>query len=73
VSRPRAYTILVGTAAAVVVAAGIGAAAWLVAPAFLAWVIVVVIAPVGHRLRAAGLPAWLATPRWWCSCTPSWS
>ena len=61
VNRPRAYTILVGTAAAVIVAAGIGAAAWLVAPAFLAWVIVVVIAPVGHRLRAAGLPPWLAT------------
>jgi len=61
VSRPRAYTILVGTAAGVIVAAGIGAAAWLVAPAFLAWVIVVVIAPVGHRLRAAGLPPWLAT------------
>ena len=58
---PRAYLILVGTAAAVIVAAGIGATAWLIAPAFLAWVIVVVIAPIGHRLRAAGLPAWLAT------------
>ena len=58
---PRAYLILVGSAAAVIVAAGIGATAWLVAPAFLAWVIVVVIAPVGHRLRAHGLPAWLAT------------
>jgi len=58
---PRAYLILVGSAAAVIVAAGIGATAWLVAPAFLAWVIVVVIAPVGHRLRASGLPAWLAT------------
>ena len=31
--------ILVGTAGAVIVAAGIGAAAWLVAPALLAWVI----------------------------------
>ncbi len=61
VSPPRAYLILVGTAAAVIVAAGIGAAGWLIAPAFLAWVIVVVIAPVGHRLRATGLPAWLAT------------
>ena len=58
---PRAYMILVGSAAGVIVAAGIGATAWLVAPAFLAWVIVVVIAPVGHRLRAYGLPAWLAT------------
>jgi predicted PurR-regulated permease PerM len=61
VKLPRAYLILVGSAAAVIVAAGIGAAAWLVAPAFLAWVIVVVIAPVGHRLRASWLPAWLAT------------
>ena len=61
VMLPRAYMILVGSAAAVIVAAGIGATAWLVAPAFLAWVIVVVIAPVGHRLRAYGLPAWLAT------------
>ena len=58
---PRAYLILVGTAAAVIVAAGIGAAAWLIGPAFLAWVSVVVIAPVGRRLRGAGLPAWLAT------------
>jgi AI-2 transport protein TqsA len=61
VNLPRAYLILVGSAATVIVAAGIGAVAWLVAPAFLAWVIVVVIAPVGHRLRASGLPAWLAT------------
>src|SRR3954470_1091492 len=61
VNLPRAYLILVGSAAAVIVAAGIGAAAWLVAPAFLAWVIVVVIAPIGQRLRAAGLPALVAT------------
>src|SRR3569623_1310945 len=57
VNPPRAYLILVGTAAAVIVAAGIGAAARLIGPAFLAWVIVVVIAPVGRRLRGA----WLAT------------
>jgi AI-2 transport protein TqsA len=61
VKAPRAYLILVGTAAAVIVAAGIGATAWLIAPAFLAWVIVIVIAPIGHRLRAAGVPAVLAT------------
>ena len=58
---PRALIILVGMAAAVIVAAGIGAAAWLIGPAFLAWVIVVVIAPVGRRLRSTGLPAWVAT------------
>jgi len=61
VNPPRALIILVGTAAAVIVAAGIGAAAWLIGPAFLAWVIVVVIAPVGRRLRSTGLPAWVAT------------
>jgi AI-2 transport protein TqsA len=60
-TRPgRAYRILLGTAAAVVVAAGVGATAWLIAPAFLAWVIVLVIAPVGRRLQERGLPAWLA-------------
>jgi AI-2 transport protein TqsA len=58
---PRGLLILVGAAAMVIVAAGIGAIGWLIAPAFLAWVIVIVIAPVGHRLRAFGLPAWLAT------------
>lgn len=58
---PRAFLLLVGTAAAVVVAAGIGATAWLIAPTFLAWVIVVVITPVGQRLRTSGFPAWLTT------------
>ncbi len=58
---PRGLLILVGAAAMVIVAAGIGAIGWLIAPAFLAWVIVIVIAPVGQRLRAVGLPPWLAT------------
>jgi AI-2 transport protein TqsA len=58
---PRGLLILVGAAAMVIVAAGIGAVGWLIAPAFLAWVIVIVIAPVGHRLRSLGLPPWLAT------------
>ena len=56
VNQPRAFIILVGTAAAVIVAAGIGAAAWLIGPAFLAWVIVVVIAPVARRLRDRRAP-----------------
>ena len=37
VMLPRAYMILVGSAAAVIVAAGIGATAWLVAPASTAF------------------------------------
>jgi AI-2 transport protein TqsA len=58
---PRGLLILLGAAAMVIVAAGIGAIGWLIAPAFLAWVIVIVIAPIGQRLRAVGLPAWLST------------
>ena len=58
---PRALIILLGLAAAVVVAGGIRAAAWLVAPVFLALVIVITVHPVHARLRARGLPSWAAT------------
>ena len=58
---PRTLIILLELAAAVVVAAGIGAAAWLVAPVFLALVIVITVHPVHARLRARGLPPWAAT------------
>ena len=58
---PRTLVILLELAAAVVVAGGIRAAAWLVAPVFLALVIVVTVHPVHARLRARGLPSWAAT------------
>ncbi|MDI5978150.1 AI-2E family transporter [Amycolatopsis magusensis] len=58
---PRGLVVLLGTASAVVVVAGLRAAAWLVAPALLALVIVIVVSPVHRWLRRRGLPAWLAT------------
>jgi AI-2 transport protein TqsA len=58
---PRTLVILLELAAAVVVAAGIRAASWLVAPVFLALVIVITVHPVHARLRARGLPSWAAT------------
>jgi AI-2 transport protein TqsA len=58
---PRGLVILLGTAAAVVVVAGIRSAAWLVAPTLLALIVVVVVGPVHAWLRRQGFPAWLAT------------
>lgn len=58
---PRALTILLGAAAAVVVVAGLRAIAWLVAPAALAGLIVIAISPVHRWLRGRGAPRWLAT------------
>jgi predicted PurR-regulated permease PerM len=61
VQLPRTLVILLELAAAVVVAGGIRSAAWLVAPVFLALVIVITVHPVHARLRARGLPSWAAT------------
>ncbi|MDX3661636.1 AI-2E family transporter [Streptomyces sp. ID05-26A] len=58
---PRALTILLGGAAAVVVVAGVRAIAWLVAPAMLALLVVITISPVHRWLRGRGAPPWLAT------------
>jgi predicted PurR-regulated permease PerM len=58
---PRGLVILLGTASAVVVVAGLRAAAWLIAPVLLALVIVIVVSPVHRWLRRHGFPAWLAT------------
>jgi AI-2 transport protein TqsA len=58
---PRAVVLLLGSASAVVVAAGLYAASWLVGPVFLALVIVITIHPVHDRLRRLGLPSWTAT------------
>lgn len=58
---PRALTILLGGAAAVVVVAGVRSIAWLVAPAMLALLVVVAVSPAHRWLRGRGAPPWLAT------------
>lgn len=58
---PRALVLLLGAAAAVVVAAGLQAAAWLVGPVFLALVIVITLQPLHGLMLRLGLPSWAAT------------
>jgi predicted PurR-regulated permease PerM len=58
---PRWLLLLAGLAAATVAVAGLRAVAWLVAPVFLALVVVVALAPVQGWLRRMGVPQWLAT------------
>ena len=60
-SIPRWVLLLVGLAAATIAIAGMRAVAWLVAPVFLALVVVVALAPVQGWLRRIGVPRWLAT------------
>ncbi|KFZ77391.1 hypothetical protein ED92_36590 [Amycolatopsis sp. MJM2582] len=56
---PRALVVLLGSAAAVVVLAGLNAVAWLAGPVFLALVIVITLDPVRTWLRGKGFPRWL--------------
>jgi AI-2 transport protein TqsA len=58
---PRWLLLLVGAAAATVAVAGLKAIAWLVAPVFLALVVVIALTPVQRALRRIGAPQWLAT------------
>ena len=58
---PRALVMLLGTAAALIVLAGLHVAAWLVGPVFLALMIVIALSPVQDWLRRRGWPAWLTT------------
>jgi predicted PurR-regulated permease PerM len=58
---PRAFVILLCAAAVVVVFAGLRAAAWLVAPTFLALVLVITMSPVASWLRRRGWPGGLTT------------
>lgn len=60
-AMPRWLLLLVGAAAATVAVAGLRAIAWLVAPVFLALVVVIALAPVQRWLRRLGTPGWLAT------------
>ena len=58
---PRALVILLGAAAAVIIIAGVRAAAWLLAPVFMALVIVIAVAPLQGWLRRHGWPTWATT------------
>jgi AI-2 transport protein TqsA len=58
---PRWLLLLAGLAAATVAVAGLRAVAWLVAPVFLALVVVIAVSPVQRWLRRIGTPSWLAT------------
>jgi len=54
--------MLLGAGAAVLVLGGIRVTAWLIAPAFLALVVVIALYPVQAWLRRHNWPAWLTTP-----------
>ena len=58
---PRWLLLLVGAACATIAVAGLRAIAWLVAPVFLALVVVIGLTPVQRWLRRKGAPSWLAT------------
>jgi AI-2 transport protein TqsA len=58
---PRWLLLVVGLAGATIAIAGLRAVAWLVAPVFLALVVVVALSPVQDWLRRVGVPRWLAT------------
>jgi predicted PurR-regulated permease PerM len=58
---PRWLLLLIGGATATVAVAGLREVAWLVAPVFLALVVVVALTPVERWLRRVGAPRWLAT------------
>jgi AI-2 transport protein TqsA len=58
---PRGLVLLLGSAATVIIVAGMRAAAWLIAPILLALVIVIVVSPVHSWLRRHGFRAWMAT------------
>ena len=60
-SVPRWLLLLAGLATATVAVAGLRAISWLVAPVFLALVVVIGLAPVQSWLRRVGVPRWLAT------------
>ena len=60
-SLPRWLLLLIGGATATIAVAGLREIAWLVAPVFLALVVVVALTPVERWLRRKGAPRWLAT------------
>src|SRR4051812_4388521 len=58
---PRWLLLLIGAACATIAIAGLRSVAWLVAPVFLALVVVIALTPVQRNLRRLGAPRWLAT------------
>ncbi|HET9138995.1 AI-2E family transporter [Actinophytocola sp.] len=58
---PRGLIVLLGLSAAVIVAAGIWAAGWLIGPVFLALTIVIAVSPLQSWLLRKGIPRWAAT------------
>jgi predicted PurR-regulated permease PerM len=58
---PRGVVVLLGTAAAIIVAAGLRSMAWLIGPAFLALIIVIAVAPVQRWFQRRGWPRWAIT------------
>jgi AI-2 transport protein TqsA len=58
---PRWLLLVGGVAAAAIAIAGLQAVAWLVAPVFMALVVVIALAPVQSWLRRIGAPRWAAT------------
>jgi predicted PurR-regulated permease PerM len=60
-SVPRGFIVLLGSAGAVVLVAGLRATAGIVGPVFLGLVLTIAAAPLRGRLRRIGVPPWLAT------------
>ena len=58
---PRGLIVLLSAAAAVLVVAGIRAAAGIIGPVFLAMVLTIAISPLGRYLRRRGWPSWVGT------------
>lgn len=57
---PRGLVVLLGLASLVIVFSGIRAIAWLLAPMFLALVVVIAVTPVQTWMRRRGLPGWVS-------------
>jgi len=58
---PRGLIVLLGGAAIVIIVAGVQGVAWLIAPAFMALIVVIAVAPAQSWLRRKGWPTWATT------------
>jgi AI-2 transport protein TqsA len=57
---PRGVVVLLGTACLVIVVGGMRVTSELIGPVFLALMLTVTISPIAIRMRAKGVPLWLA-------------